>query len=140
MITLEEGELRPGGPCESCGAPTTVVRGFVYRDGDAHAVYFASWSECTPRFAKLALVTGPWGEDGADVSARRLVGMDADYSAPEPGLRVTGPDASPWNALSIAPPMLTREQALGLPDLEDLFHVADHVVLEDSRLAAFLDG
>ena len=139
MITVEEGELRAGGACESCGAPTVTVRGFVYEDGDAHAVYFGSWSECAPRFAKLAVVTGPWGDDDADVSARRRIGMDADYSVDTPGLRITDPDASPWDEpSSMSPPMLSREEALRLPDIEEIFHIADHVVLGDSRLAGFL--
>jgi len=139
VITLEEGELRATEPCEECGAPTFSARGFVYENDDAHAVYLASWSECKPRFIKLAIITGPWGDDDAGIARRKRIGLDADYTTDSPGLRVTDPSESPWDEpSSLSPPMVSRQEALSLPDIDEVFHIADHVVLDDSRIAAFL--
>src|SRR4051812_16407117 len=124
MLELEEADLRRGEPCERCGTPTTNVRGFVYENRNAHAIYFASWSDCTPRRVKLAVVTGPWGDDELDALQRRRVGFDVVYDTDTPGVRVTDPRESPWDTIEgISGPMHSRKEALEQPDLEAILHI-----------------
>jgi hypothetical protein len=49
-------------------------------------------------------------------------------------------DQSPWQDAEILGRMLDREEALRHPWIKEVFHITDHMVLEDVPLKSFLDG
>ena len=127
-----------GAPCAECGAPTTVTRGYVYEHGDAEAVYFASWSACTPSVVKLAVAVGEWDDD-ADEATRRAVLMDAVSEPSRLRFAVTDPAPSPWRNLELAHP-LTREEALSDVAIGHVFEIVDAVAAADPSLRRLLEA
>ena len=64
---LELGDTGEMAPCDCCGAKSRTAHGFVYRGGDAYAVYYAGWSDGPPgRGVSLAIAVGEWAEVGFD--------------------------------------------------------------------------
>ena len=64
--------------CETCGLDYMFVKGFVHRDGDAYAVYFAGCHGHPEHAAALDVILGTWHDDDADdrVTFSALVRLD----------------------------------------------------------------
>jgi hypothetical protein len=138
QLSVEVIGPEAGAPCAECGAPTTVTRGFVYADGDADALYFASWSPCAPSLVKLAVAVGDWSDD-ADESTRRAVLMDAVSEPDQLRFAITDPAPSPWKDLSVAQP-LAREDALSDGAIDHVFEIVDTVAGADPNLVRLLEA
>jgi len=138
VLSVEVIGPEAGVPCAECGAPTSVTRGFVYEDGDADALYFASWSECTPSVVKLAVAVGDW-DDEADEATRRAVLMDAVAEPNRLRFAVTDPAPSPWRGLDVAHP-LTRDEALSDGAIDHVFEIVDVVTAADPTLGRLLEA
>ena len=76
MIQIEIGESSEKFPCPDCSNRSLTVWGYLHENGNAHAVYYASW---TPghleRGAQLIVSIDGWGE-GADASDRHCVAVN----------------------------------------------------------------
>ena len=74
--SLETGEYLYRLVCECCGNEKNRVWGFVCKNGDAHAVYYAllNVTEENPRVG-LTLSVGPWWAN-TDSSQRSWVHLD----------------------------------------------------------------
>jgi hypothetical protein len=115
-----------------------VTQGFVYSDGDADAIYFASWSKCAPALVKLAVAVGVWTDD-AQEATRRAVLMDAVLEPDQLRFAVTDPAGSPWRDLTVAHP-LTREEAMADEAIGHVFEVVDAVATADPTLMRLLEA
>lgn len=124
--------------CECCGGLTVRLTRFVYRDGDAFAVYYACWSNNHPD-AELALLVslGPWGE-GSDPAHRAA--FSCLVRATDEAYEVMLGDAanSAWAQSRIMGQMLSREQALAHPLKATAFEVLDQAFGSDPFLDGFL--
>lgn len=126
--------------CGCCGKTSHTLRGFVSKDGDAHAVYFAGFTEGhQPVEGTLIVSIGDWTED-ASPSDRTAVIMLARWVDGAPQVMVVGPDDNPWGDVGVLGPVLTRQEALARPDIQDYFHVVDHVFLSDDRFTGYLSS
>jgi hypothetical protein len=140
MLRLEEGEPREATPCECCGAIARTAHGFVYRDDDAYAVYYAGWSDGHPeRGVSLAIAVGEWAE-GSSSTDRVSMGVRATSTPSSVNFTVLNPNESPWGDTPLLGKMLRREQALAHSALTDVLHVVEHIVREDVRVRGFLDS
>jgi hypothetical protein len=139
-LQLELGEFGEAGRCACCNATSRTVHGFVYRDGDAYAVYYGGWSDGHPeRGVSLAIAVGEWTE-GTSPADRVSIGMIAMPTPSSVNFGVLNPTESPWGDTPLLGKMLERAQALTHPALKAVMHVAEHVVLEDTRVRRFLDS
>ncbi len=124
--------------CDCCGKESTTVHGFVYRDGDAYAVYYAGWSDGHPeRGITLAIAVGEWSE-GATALERVSIGLEAHPAEREILFSVLNPDQSPWGTSELLGDMVQRSRALQLPVLKDVFEIGELIVYNDSRARDFL--
>ena len=48
MLTFELGEEKEPTVCSCCGGVCHSAHGFIYRDGNAYAIYHATWSKSHP--------------------------------------------------------------------------------------------
>ena len=84
LYTLEAGEYIYRLKCECCGKPKKRVFGFVSKDNDAHAVYYAllNVTEDKPRVG-LTVSVGPWWENlqAKDLDEQGREVRDADGTA-----------------------------------------------------------
>ncbi len=122
--------------CGCCGGSTTTLTRFVYRDGDAHAIYYARFSDDHPTASVGLLVSvGEYGE-GASEEDRVAFAMEL---RPGDGVRVTDADESPWRDAKVVGRILNRPEGLAHPLLQEALHIVDHAVSEDEPLRAYLE-
>ncbi|HLH21844.1 MAG TPA: hypothetical protein VK066_04945 [Chloroflexota bacterium] len=95
--------------CECCGNSFQVVKGFVYRDGDTYAVYFAKCSPHEPG-ALVDVLLGTWGKNVNDdhVTFGRWAGPNPTEGQPSPVCNLTSA-ASTYGADALFGQKLERE-------------------------------
>lgn len=139
-LSLELGPQEAGTVCNCCGTRSTTVHGFVYRAGDAFAIYYAGWTTQHPeRGVTLAVATGEWAE-GSSPADRVSIGMEARATDAEIHFTVVEPDQSPWGETALFGKMLSRQAALGHPSLRQTLEVAELVVRDDPRIHSVLES
>ena len=137
-LTVELGEENRDHPCPCCGAPSHLVYGLVYHDGDAHAVYLAGWSEGhTDEGVRMAVSIGDWSDDGGP-GDRLSVGLCCLLHGRQVDFRVVEPGQNPWHQFAYLGPMLGQQDALTHPHLEAFLDVARQAVRDDDRVREFL--
>jgi hypothetical protein len=140
MLTIEFEPPQESEPCECCGGITTSLTRFVYRDGDAHAIYYARFSNSHPERAVLATVSiGEWAENSTSEErvafALKLHAVDGEYQ-----VGLLDAQDSPWRDARIIGRTLNRDEALKHPLVKEAFHVTDHMVVDDLPIHEYLNG
>ena len=126
-------------PCPSCGSVFRRVTGFVYSDGDAYAVYYASCYHHDGHEVWIDVIFSDTWQDAVDdhVSFGCRVGPVGGQTEPaaslvEAGLAYPGSDMFGQR--------LTREQALEHPRLTGLWELVDHILVQDQVVAGHMYG
>jgi len=139
-ITIELEPPSESGPCECCGGRTTALTRFVYKDGDAHAIYYARFSDNHPeRRVTLAVSIGEWGE-GSSAAQRTAFALELRSGPESYEVSVCDAATSPWCGAELLGPMLDRDAALAHPMIDAVFQITDHAVARDEPLKAYLDA
>jgi hypothetical protein len=137
VLAIEFGKAQTH-PCDCCGGTTTTLTRFVYKDGDAHAVYFAAFSDNHPdRTVKIAVGLGEWGQ-GSESSQRVAFALDLRVFGDQFEVMVTDAAQSHWSDAPFLGKMLDRQAALSHPWVREAFHIVDHLVVEDSPVRDYL--
>ena len=115
-----------------------MITGFVYADGDANSIYYVGWCEGDhdPRRAFLTIASGEWGE-GTTGEDRISVAIEWR----ETGMRLS--DEPVIDRPDFLGRFLPRDEARRLGGLDALWHMADHIVLDDPNavnVSAWLQG
>lgn len=140
MLSFEFNPPKECEPCSCCGGRTTLLTRFVYKDGDAHAIYYVRFSNNHTERSVLATVSlGEWGE-GTSPEQRVAFALQLRSAPTEYEVEVLNSAHSPWREAKVIGRTLDREEALKHPFLPEVFHITDHMVVEDKVLKAYLDG
>jgi hypothetical protein len=124
--------------CECCGNTTVRLTRFVHQDGDAHAVYYARFTESHLERALDGLVSlGEWGDD-ASPDDRVAFPFRIWLKDNSPVVTLVDSVESPWSHTTFLGRLLDREEALAHPWVKEVFHITDHMVLEDEPIKAHL--
>src|SRR5215213_3377 len=113
--------------CECCDGTMTSLTRFVYKDGNAFAIYHATFSENHFNSGVLGVVSlGDWDKEG---SAPNRVGFPFRLWQGEEDFNVgiTSRDECPWKDSNVIGRILDREEALAHPWIDDVFHITDHI-------------
>lgn len=150
-ITIEEGEEQNEPfACECCGKLTHSNYGFVHNNDDAYAVYFSQWIEGhEPKEVELVISLGGWDEDMEDDSdeeyeqaisdKRRAVAITAKVMQDKStGFKLFDVADSHMNGSRIIGHYLTSEQAIQDPEIDEFFHIAEHIIVEVKAIQNFL--
>ncbi len=125
-------------PCECCGNASRTVWGKVYKDREPLAVYYVQWTHGRlDHGANFDFIIGQWGE-GTVAKERQAVSLAYRLMPTGPAFMVV--DAADRNTAksSLVGTSLTREQVLGSSISEQVFAIADVVLLQDNRVAEIL--
>lgn len=125
-----EPKLRPS-TCDHCAEEHEGVTGYVLRDGDAFAVYFAEWYPHENE-AWLDVILGSFAEDFLDhVTFGCRIGEIPGSDGPQCSLV---PAAEVRADLPIFGTKLTREQALEHPRQPEFWALVDWLLVNDALL------
>jgi hypothetical protein len=117
--------------CDTCGGTNRLLHGYVYEDEHPHGVYFVEW--CDGRHPeKAAFLTMGLGAFGEDTTVSDRAAFCVEWK--DDGMRLTDEPARDRPDLLGA--FLPRREALTMENIDHLWHVADHIVIDDPRLAA----
>ena len=134
MLQIEFSEPVIGEPCPCCGGKTVSLTRFVTEDGDAYAIYYIRFSADHANAPALATVSvGAWGE-GTLPSQRAAFALELLQD----GVRVLDAADSPWRDAALIGKTLDREEALMHERIKDVFHITDHIYVEDAEFMKFL--
>ena len=76
------------------------------------------------------------GRDG-DPAIRTAFAVDIWDDDDNWAVSVTNRSESPWDHIEFLGNILDREEALNHPLIKDVFHITDHIVLEDKPVVQF---
>jgi len=125
--------------CNHCGGKSINLTRFVYEDGNAYAVYYASFSDNHPdKTVSVVVSLGDWGE-GTTPEQRVAFPISMRSNKGKYEVMLTEPDESQWKDSKILGRFLSRKEALAHPLKNQAFHITDHMVIEDEELKKYLD-
>jgi hypothetical protein len=116
--------------CQECGEPIQRVTGFILRDQDAYAVFFASCYHHDGHEAWIDVIFSPTWADGVDDRETFGCRVGPITGQAEPGASLATGGAAFRDSKTFGR-KLTRDQALSHPRLTDFWEVVDHVLVHD---------
>jgi hypothetical protein len=130
VIRIEPEDPVKENPCQTCSGTNRLPHGYVYDDEYAHGLYFLEWCD-GQHMVKAAFLTIRIGafSEGTSGADRNSVCIEWRRE----GMRLTDEPARDRPELLGA--FLLREAALTMPHINQLWHVADHIVLNDPRVS-----
>jgi len=138
VIVVEPTDHLKVSRCDNCSRQIKTVWGSAISDGNARAVYYADMGH-TDQPAVLAISIGRWGE-GAGGHHREMFTVFVLPASRNYQMMLVDRDANPWrDSEGFLGRILDREEALASPLREEVFHIADHIVVGDPRVKNYLD-
>ncbi len=135
---IEIGENKKASTCYCCEKKSCVGHGFVYKDGDAYAVYYVGWSDAhADRRVSIALAIGDWDDDSTELD-RTCFGVEIYESKEEVMFRIIEPSESPWPDTDLLGHMLVRKEALTHPLLDEVFVIVECIARDHAALSEYL--
>jgi hypothetical protein len=134
-LTLEIGRT-DSAPCASCGLPSIRSSGFIYREGDAHAIYHVLAHGGESPHADLAIGVGSWEESEAVANQSAFLAL----STTEDAIRFSfvDPAESAWARSRLLAHPLTAEQARASDHRDDFIEASELVATADPAVAHVL--
>jgi hypothetical protein len=139
MLEIEPGARVVAGVCDHCGEPMSRVTGFVHRNGDAYAVYYASCYHHDGHEVWMDAVFSPsWAEDADDhFTFGCRVGKVAGQDEPAASLVAA---AAAFGESRVFGHKLSRDEALAHPMLAEFLALVDHVLTHDEVVSTHIYG
>jgi hypothetical protein len=131
VIRVEPEEQVKDSHCPTCGGTSRLMHGYIYEDEHPQGLYFLEW--CDGRHPRRqAWLTIGLGDFSDESNPSDRNSFCIEWRAE--GMRLADQPARDRPDLLGA--FLTRDVALLQPNIDQLWHVADHIVTDDPRVAA----
>jgi hypothetical protein len=125
--------------CECCGNESIRLTRFIYSDGNAHAVYYIQFTRNhEPQVVTGIISLGEWG-DGTTSSERVAFAFKIWTNQDNYQVGLIDPEETEWTNIEILGQVLDREDALKHKWIKEVFHLTDHIVLEDQEVIKYLN-
>ncbi len=133
-IELEEPTIDK---CTCCGKDVVRLTRFVSQDGDAFAVYFAKFTRDHDDKVLYGIIS--LGEWGGDSKPENRIAFPFKIWTNQENYQVglTDKEESPWSDEEYLGKILDRKDALIHPWVKDVFHITDHMVLDDKIIVEY---
>jgi hypothetical protein len=138
MIEIEFKEPHVS-KCNCCGHETITLTRFVHKDGEAHAIYYAKFTKEHPdKFVSGIISIGEWGDKALP---KDRVAFPFRIWTYENNFQVGLVDSneSPWSNETFLGPILDRKDGLNHPWVKEIFHITDHIVMEDNVIIEYFN-
>lgn len=116
--------------CPECGVPIQRVTGFIARDGDAFAVFYASCYHHNGHEAWIDVIFSPTWAEGADDRETFGCRVGPIDGRPDPAASLVQGGAA-FRDSAIFGRKLTRDEALQNARLPEFWDVVDHILVND---------
>jgi hypothetical protein len=135
---LEIGEDSKSSICHCCGRKSFTGHGFIYKNDDAYAVYYAGWAPGhSLKKVTFAIAIGEWDDDST-VQDRICFGLEAYEDKEEILLRVIEPSDSPWKSTELLGKMIFREEALNNPYIQEVYDITELIIRKHEAIKEYL--
>jgi len=117
--------------CNCCGHDTITLTRFVHKDEEAHAIYYAKFTkDHADKFVSGIISIGEWGDSALP---KDRIAFPFRIWMNENNFQIGLVDSveSPWANETFLGQILNRKDALIHPWIKEIFHITDHIVLED---------
>jgi hypothetical protein len=122
--------------CECCQNITTNLTRFVYRDNDAFAVYYVQFTQGHSEKRLSGIIgLGEWGDDSIGPEARVAFPFEIWLNGDNFQIGLADAIDSPWSHVTFFGRILDRKEALTHEWINDVFHITDHMVVDDKEIA-----
>jgi len=126
--------------CECCGKESISLTRFVYNNGDAHAVYYAKFTEGHEDKIVYGMIgLGEWGESGSP-EKRTAFPFCIWTKGDNYQVGLVDREESPWSHVTFLGEILNRKEALEHPWIKEVFHITDHMTLDDQIIIDYFNG
>ena len=131
LVRIEPEPPIKEGPCDLCGGTTRLLHGYVYEVDQPRGIYFLEWCDGNHqrRAAFLTLGLGSF-EEQSSADDRRAFCIEWHAG----GMSLTKEAARDRPDLLGA--FVPRDEALKMPHIDQVWHVCDHVISDDPRVAS----
>lgn len=137
-FNLEIGENCESSICHCCGRESYIGHGFIFKDGDAYAVYYAGWVPShSEKKVSFAIAIGEW-DDSSTVEDRTCFGLEAYEEKEEILFKIIEPADSPWNTTELLGKMISRDDALNNPLIKEVFDIVEHIIRNHDSIKKYL--
>lgn len=135
---IEIGENCKPSICHCCEHKSNIGHGFVYKDGNAYAIYYAGWSPShSYNKVSIAIAIGGWSDNSTSAD-RICFGLESYEAEKEILFRVIDPVESPWSNTELLGKMISRQDALNNSLLKEVFVIAERVVCNHDAIRKYL--
>jgi len=135
---IEIGENCKPSTCHCCNNKSCIGHGFIYKNDDAYAVYYAGWSNVhLDKKVSLALAIGEWDDDLTS-DDRTCFGIEAYEGEEEILFQMIEPNESPWSNTELLGSMISRKNALNHSLIKEVFVIAEYIVRNHAAIQQYL--
>ncbi|RAR46643.1 hypothetical protein [Flavobacterium lacus] len=132
-IEFEEPNIET---CECCEKESTKLTRFVYKDDDAFAIYYIKFTkDHEEKIATGIISIGDWGTD-EEPKNRFSFPFRIWTNSENFQVGLIDKEESPWKQ-SLLGKILDRKDALNHPWISEVFHITDHIVVEDKEVVEY---
>ena len=133
-IEFEEPQIKL---CECCGQEVVTLTRFVHQDDNAFAIYHIKFTRGhSPKVAYGLIGLGEWGDDAQPKDRIafpfRIWTNEINYQ-----VGLVDAEESPWSQVTYLGQILNRDEGLKHEWIKDVFHITDHIVLDDKIVIAY---
>lgn len=134
-IEFEEPSFKK---CECCDKETINLTRFVYQDDDAFAIYYLQFTkEHSEKIVTGIISIGDWGTD-EEPKNRFAFPFKIWLSESDYQIGLIDKEESPWQH-DLLGNILDRNTALEHPSIKDVFHITDHIVVDDNIIVEYFN-
>lgn len=136
MITIEF-EKPQFEKCNCCDAKITRLTRFVYQDNEAFAYYYAKIEDHSdPKVVECLVVLCEWDDNNENIIKKTGFALTIWVKDDNFNVTLINKDECAWKNIPEVE-ILDREQSLNHPQKSDLFHITDHIVVDDKEVIAY---
>ncbi len=126
--------------CACCGKPAIRLTRFVTQDGKPFAVYFAQFTPGHSEKRVNGLMgLGRWDEKAAPKD-RVAIAFQISHHEEKYKVALVEANHTPWHDAGFLGKALHRDEALHHKLRDELFHITDRIVIDDSEVVKYFAG
>ena len=136
MITIEF-EKPQFEKCNCCDAKITRLTRFVYQNNEDFAYYYAKIEDHSdPKVVECLVVLCEWDDNNENIIKKTGFALTIWVKDDNFNVTLINKDECAWKNIPEVE-ILDREQSLNHPQKSDVFHIIDHIVVDDKEVIAY---